>query len=352
MGGAFWSAYVQCPEDGFNFSDSNYAPIVRATLEQLDLYNRLHERYPHCFSLSRDSAAAEKAFKKGHLISPIGIEGLHQIGNSISNLRLFYELGVRYSTLTHNCHNTYADAALVNDAKGDVMASKPYWGGVSPKGRALINEMNRMGMIVDLSHVSKDVMLDTLGGAPQKGWNGSLAAPIFSHSSAYALCSHPRNVPDDVLQLVKKRGALVMINFAPAFISCKAGNNKNGLPDTVPEGATLKRVVEHIKHIGESIGYDYVGIGTDFDGIPSTPQGLNDVSKFPDLVTEMLRQGVSDKDAAKVVGRNLLRVWKEVDEVAAKLQKETLPLEDDITPLARSKYLDDIYVSGDRTAFV
>lgn len=351
MGGAFWSAYLQCPNDGFDFSDSNYAPIVRATLEQLDLYNRLHEQYPHYFTLPHDSKAATKAFKKGHLISPIGIEGLHQIGNSVSTLRLYYELGVRYSTLTHNCHNIYADAALVNDANGNMVASKPYWGGVSPKGRALINEMNRMGMIVDLSHVSKDVMIDVLGGSPQKGWNGSLAPPIFSHSSAYALCPHPRNVPDDVLQLVKERGSLVMINFAPMFISCKAANNNNGLPDIVPEEATLKKVVEHIKHIGESIGYDYVGIGSDFDGIPSTPQGLNDVSKFPDLVAEMLRQGVSDKDAAKVVGRNLLRIWKEVDEVAAKLQKHTLPLEDSITPLERPDFL-DIYSSSEPIALV
>lgn len=343
---------MPCPKDALDFSDSNYAPIVRGTLEQLDLYNRLHERYPHYFSLPSDSGAAIKAFKKGRLISPIGIEGLHQIGNSVSTLRLFYELGVRYSTLTHNCHNIYADAALVSDPHGSIVASKPYWGGVSPAGRLLINEMNRMGMLVDLSHVSKDVMMDVLGGSPQKGWNGSFAPAIFSHSSAYALCPHPRNVPDDVLRPVKERRALVMVNFAPDFVSCKAANNENGLPDSVPEEATLKKVVEHIKYIGETIGYDFVGIGTDFDGIPSTPLGLEDVSKFPDLVAEMLRQGVNDKDVAKVIGRNLLRVWKEVDEVAARLQKETRPLEDDIAPLERSKYLDDIYKSDDSMSFV
>lgn len=343
VGGTFWSAYIQCPEDGLDFTSSNYDHIVRATLEQLDLYNRLHEQYPKFFTLTKDSAAATKAFKKGKLISPIGIEGLHQIGNSVSTLRLFYELGVRYSTLTHNCHNIYADAALVSDAKGGIVAAKPHWGGVSPQGRELINEMNRMGMIVDLSHVSRDTMLDVLGGAPDKGWNGSYAPPIFSHSSAYAVCPHPRNVPDDVLQLVKQRGALVMINFAPDFVSCKAANNKNGLPDPMPEGATLKKVVEHIKHIGNLIGYDYVGLGTDFDGILSTPDGLEDVSKFPDLVAEMLRQGISDDDAAKVVGRNLLRVWEEVDAVAARLQQEKRPLEDDITRLAESAYLDTIF---------
>jgi hypothetical protein len=119
-----------------------------------------------------------------------------------------------------------------------------------------INEMNRMGMIVDLSHVSKNVVIDVLGGSPEKGWNGSLAPPIFSHSFAYALCPHPRNVTDEVLRLVKEHGALVMINFVPDFVSCKAGNNKNGLPDPVPEGATMEKVVEHIRHVGQLIGYD------------------------------------------------------------------------------------------------
>jgi membrane dipeptidase len=330
VGGAFWSAYMPCPKDGFDFSDENYGPIVRATLDQLDLYNRLHEQYPHFFTPSGSGVEAEKAFKKGHLISPIGIEGLHQIGNSASTLRLYYQLGVRYVTLTHNCHNMYADAALVNNPEGKIVAAKPYWGGVSSNGRELIQEMNRMGMIVDLSHVSKNVMLDVLGGSPEKGWHGSLAPPIFSHSSAYALCPHPRNVPDDVLQLVKDRGGLVMINFAPNFISCHASDSPTGLPIFDPLNSTLRQVVSHIIHIGELIGYEYVGLGTDFDGIMSTPVGLEDVSKFPDLVAEMLRQGISDTDATKVVGRNLLRVWREVDRIAGKLQKELPPLEDDI----------------------
>jgi len=330
VGGAFWSAYMPCPEDGFDFSDANYAPIIRATLEQLDLYNRLHEQHPHFFTLSRSGVEAAKAFKEGRLISPIGIEGLHQIGNSVSTLRIYYELGVRYATLTHNCHNMYADAALISNAEGKVVAAKPYWGGVSTHGRELIREMNRMGMIVDLSHVSKNVMLDVLGGSPEKGWNGSLAPPIFSHSSAYAICPHPRNVPDDVLQLVKERRGLVMINFAPYFVSCYADDSPTGLPIFDPLNSTLGQVIHHIMHIGELIGYDYVGLGSDFDGIMGTPTGLEDVSKFPDLVAEMLRQGVSDTDAAKVVGRNLLRVWKEVDGIAGKLQKETPPLEDDL----------------------
>ena len=193
--------------------------------------------------------------------------------------------------------------------------------------------MNRMGMLVDLAHVSTDTMRDVLVGSSKDEWNGSLAPPIFSHSSAYALCPHPRNVPDDILQLVKQRNSLVMVNFNPDFISCVPGNSSTGLPDLYKPNVTLSQVVRHIIHIGELIGYDHVGLGTDYDGIINTPKGLEDVSKFPDLVAELLRRGVSDEDAAKIVGQNLLRVWKEADAVAARLQRETLPLEDDLNPV-------------------
>jgi membrane dipeptidase len=143
-----------------------------------------------------------------------------------------------------------------------------------------INEMNCIGMIVDLPHVSKNVVvIDVLGGSPEKGWNGSLAPLIFSHSFAYALCPHPRNVTDEVLRLVKEHGALVMITFVPDFVSCKAGNNKNGLPDPVPEGATMEKVVEHIRHVGQLIGYDYVSISANSAGIPSTAEELDDASE-------------------------------------------------------------------------
>ncbi|KAK6436694.1 hypothetical protein LTR95_007115 [Oleoguttula sp. CCFEE 5521] len=326
QGGAFWSAFVPCPADGFDFTDANYAPYVRMTLEQLDLFNRLSELYPKYFTLSKTAEQAEKAFEHGKLISPLAIEGLHQIGNSISTLRLYHALGVRYATLTWNCHNKYADAALVS-VDGEFVVSKPYHGGISKAGQDLILEMNRLGMLVDLSHVSVDTMRDVLGGNPDK-WNGSIAPPIFSHSSAKAICPHPRNVPDDILHLVKKRGSVVMVNFAPDFVSCKASNASSGLPDFVEETNTLAHVVKHIMHIGESIGYDHVGIGTDYDGIPNTPRGLEDVSKFPDLVAALLEAGVSEEDAGKVVGRNILRVWHEADKVAARLQKELKPLED------------------------
>ncbi|TVY81844.1 Dipeptidase sirJ [Lachnellula suecica] len=332
-GGAFWSAFVPCPKNGSDFSDENYADAVAFTFTQIDLLTRLQAAYPSIFSLPPNSTSALPAFKSGRFISPLAIEGLHQIGNSISNLRHYHALGVRYATLTHNCHNIYADAAIVDFPNGTSYASTPLWGGVSAAGKNLIHEMNRLGMIVDLAHVSQDTMRDVLGGSSD--WEGSAAPPIFSHSSAYAICPHPRNVPDDILQLVKKRNSIVMVNFNPPFVSCIANaSNPTGIPDFYPANNTLLHVVKHIKHIGELIGYDYVGLGSDFDGIGDTPEGLDDVSKYPDLVAELLRQGVSDEDASKIVGANLLRVWKDVDAVAETLQaKGEKPLEDKLPSL-------------------
>jgi membrane dipeptidase len=296
---------------------SNQNLAVAFTYSQIDVLTRLQAAYPKSFSLSLNSSTALSSFRDGQLISPLAIEGLHQIGNSLSNLRNYYRLGVRYATLTHNCHNKYADAALSDLPGSGLRRATPYWGGVSPAGRELIYEMNRMGMIVDLAHASYDTMRDVLG---KRDWLGSAAPPIFSHSSAYALCPHPRNIPDDILQLVKEKNSVVMINVSPYLISCIATDNENGLPEFYPHNSTLERVVEHIMHIGNLIGYDYVGLGSDFDGIPDTPDGLDDVSKFPDLVAELLRKGVSDEDAAKVVGGNILRVWKDVESVAMEMQ--------------------------------
>ncbi|KAJ9626514.1 hypothetical protein H2203_004147 [Taxawa tesnikishii (nom. ined.)] len=319
VGGSFWSAFVPCPANGSDFSDENYAPSLHSDSHR--------PRRPRGFQIRQTDL-------------PIGIEGLHQIGNSVSTLRLYHRLGVRYATLTWNCHNNYADAALVANSTGDTVVSSPLWHGVSPAGRALIEEMNRMGMLVDLSHTSDDTMRDVLGGSPEKGWSGSLAPPIFSHSSARAICPHPRNVPDEMLQLVKAKNGLVMVNFAPDFVSCRAaaGNaSGGGLPEFVDDTNTLLQVVRHIMHIGNLIGFDHVGLGTDYDGIPNTPRGLEDVSKFPDLVAELLRQGVSTEDTGKVVGRNLLRVWREADKVAESLQREREPLEDDVRTRAASE---------------
>jgi len=330
-GGAFWSAFLPCPVNDTDYSDLNYAPTVRATLQQLDLYYRLSEKYPKLFTPVSNSKDAWKSFyEHGRLVSPIGIEGLHQIGNSPATLRLYHALGVRYSTLTWNCHNIYADAAVTRGPDGKFGVSKPLHHGISEKGRELIYEMNRLGMLVDLSHVSKDTMMDVLVGSDKwGGWDGSVAPPIFSHSSAYAICPHPRNVPDDVLQMVKKRKAVVMVNFSPDFISCKASDDSSGLPEYVPENANLLQVVKHIRHIGDLIGWDYVGIGTDYDGIESTPKGLEDVSKFPDLIAELLRQGVSKKDVIKLIGGNIMRVWREADAVSDMMKLVRQPLEED-----------------------
>ncbi|KAG2421190.1 microsomal dipeptidase precursor [Aspergillus terreus] len=331
VGGTFWSVYVDCPNNGTDLSDANYASSVRQTFEQVDLMSRLQTAYPGTFSKPPNGTTALQAFNEGKIISPLGIEGLHSIGNSFAHLRTFHARGVSYATLTHNCHNIYADAAIVSTPDGSgVRKADPLWHGVSAAGKTLVAEMNRLGMIVDLAHVSADTMRDVLG-AGKDDWAGSRAPVIFSHSSAYAVCPHPRNVPDDVLRLVKVRRSLVMVNFSPDFISCVASDDPSGIPTLDPEHATLERVADHIMHIGGLIGFEHVGLGSDFDGIMSTPRGLEDVSKFPALIAELLRRGVSDDDAGKVAGGNLLRVWREVDEVALEMQAEgALPAEDNI----------------------
>lgn len=330
VGGAFWSAFVVCPDNASeDFSDETYATAVAHTLSQIDLVRRIQNEYPENFTsaLSPLSTALTNFHATKSLISPISIEGLHQIPQSapLSTLRLYYALGVRAATLTWNCHNAFADAALISSKGGTTVA--PYHrGGLTSAGREVIREMNRLGMLIDISHTSYWTQKAVLS-------NRTSAAPvIFSHSSAFALCPHPRNVHDDILDLVKQTKSLVMVNFSPAFISCLPPPNSSVLPEFYEKNNTLHQVARHITYIGEKIGYDYVGLGSDFDGMGElTPKGLEGVDKYPDLIAELLRMGVSDKDAGKVAGGNLLRVWQTAEGIAKGLQKTTLEGEDEVS---------------------
>ncbi|KAF3927061.1 hypothetical protein AA313_de0201869 [Arthrobotrys entomopaga] len=321
VGGVFWSVFTSCPSTALDpheeFKDEVYYESIHDTIQQIDVMKRLVRAYPHDFGWATSSKDFEQVFKSSHgrkVASVLGIEGLHQIGNSPAAIRLFYEVGVRYITLTHNCNNQYADGALVE---------KPHWGGLNPiLGPQLIHEFNRLGMMVDLSHVSAATMRDVL--------IVTKAPVIFSHSSAYALTNHPRNVPDDVLELVKKNGGVVQINFAPDFIT-QTGDGK----------ATLEDVADHVVYIGEKIGWEHVGFGSDFDGIATVPEGLEDVSKYPALVKELLKREISDDDVHKVTGLNVLRVWREVERVAHNLQyEEDQELEDDVKRINLEAKLD------------
>jgi membrane dipeptidase len=331
VGGAFWSAFVPCPKNAsYDFRDSTYGEAVSTTLSQIDLLRRLQNAYPHTFTPASSSPAhaLEMFHSNRSLVSPISIEGLHQIPQSaaMSTLRLYNSLGVRAATLTWNCHNAFADAALISsNSTGETVPAPYHRGGLTRAGRAVIREMNRLGMLIDLSHTSywtqKAVMSD-----------GTSLAPVFySHSSAFALCPHPRNVHDDMLELVKKTSSLVMINFSPDFVSCLPPPNSSVLPEFYEKNNTLHQVARHVVYVGEKIGYDHVGLGSDFDGILSTPRGLEGVDKFPDLVAELLRMGVSDVDAGKVVGGNIFRVWRKAEDVARKMHEDgVLEGEDEI----------------------
>lgn len=308
----------------------------------IDVSHRLHERYSDAFGRPQDSSDILNIFETDRIVSPLGVEGLHVLGNSFSKLRDYHARGVRYATLTHNCHNAYADAALNTLPDGSSVPAIPQWNGVSSLGRTLIREMNRLGILVDLSHTSADTMRTTLGADPKSNssqigpkllpWKGTLAPPIFSHSSVFSICPHPRNVPDDVLQLVKSYNGIVMINFWRDFISCYL--DSDGLPKGYGPNATVSQVVRHMRYIGDLIGYDHVGIGSDFDGTPQGLPDLEDVSKFPNLVAEMLRQGINDNDAKKIIGGNLVRVWKDADSVSKKMRKNgALPAEDKLTSM-------------------
>jgi membrane dipeptidase len=323
VGAQFWSIYI--PGEA---ADSGFA---RLQLEQLDIARRFIQKYPELV-LTGTAAEVETAMKDGRIASMLGLEGGHAIENSISALRVYYDLGVRYMTLTHNVTLAWADAAS-DEARHD---------GLTGFGEDVVREMNRMGMLVDLSHVSPATMSDAL--------DVSQAPVIFSHSSARALTDHVRNVPDSILTRLPENGGLVMITFVPSFVSeelrqwqvqrrsvgeaaiaagggvpaARAAAQEFMAEHPLPR-ATIADVADHIEHVRDMAGIDHVGLGADFDGIGSTPVGLEDVSTYPALITELVRRGWPDGDIGKLTSGNILRVLREAETVAARLQRETPP---------------------------
>lgn len=330
VGGQFWSVWIPVSVKG--------PDAVQMTIEQIDLVHRMAARYPNDLEMAYTADDVERIHRAGRVASLIGIEGGHQIGDSLAALRQMYALGARYMTLTHTSNTAWADSATDN----------PVHHGLTAFGRAVVHEMNRLGMLVDLSHVSPETMKAALAA--------SQAPVMFSHSSARALVDHPRDVPDDVLKLVAKNHGVVMVNFAPGYVSqARASWEADhaaertrfnappyaGLYIGQPERAaaalaawekahpapvvTIAMVADHVEHIRKVAGVDCVGIGSDFDGIPSTPEGLNGVDKFPALLEELARRGWSDEDLAKVAGLNILRVMRGAEAVAKQLQAKERP---------------------------
>ncbi|MGH7510744.1 MAG: dipeptidase [Gemmatimonadales bacterium] len=324
VGAQFWSIYIPG-----GIKDSGYA---RVQLEQFDIARRLIDRYPDRLALALTADDIERSFKRGRIASLLGMEGGHAIENSLGALRSYYDLGARYLTLTHNVTLDWADAAM-DTTRHD---------GLTEFGREVVREMNRLGMLVDLSHVAPATMSDVLDLAE--------APVIFSHSSARAMTDHPRNVPDSILARLPKNGGVVMVTFVPAFVSSEvaaweARFNEEGerihaaTSDTAEirrltqeweaahprPRATLKQVADHIDHVRKVAGVDQVGIGSDFDGIDTVPEGLEDVSTFPQLFAELIRRGWSDRDLKKLAGQNLLRALRAAEATARRLQKTRAP---------------------------
>jgi membrane dipeptidase len=309
VGGQFWSVYVPAELTG--------DAAVTAVLEQIDLVHRMIERYPARFQLALTASDVDEAFRAGKIASLLGAEGGHSIAGSLGVLRMLFSLGVRYLTLTHNSNVGWADSAT------DV----PDTGGLSDFGRSVVAEMNRLGMLVDLSHVSTATMHAAL--------DVSAAPVIFSHSSAGAVCDNPRNVPDDVLGRLAVNGGVCMVTFVPFFVSQECTDwfgalraevaargddpaNLSAVFGLLPSWekdhpmppATIAQVADHIDHIREVAGVDHVGIGGDFDGTPVTPVGLHDVSRYPALFAELQRRRWSESDLAALAGANTLRALR------------------------------------------
>ncbi|MFF2638487.1 dipeptidase [Streptomyces niveus] len=320
VGAQFWSVYVR--------SDMAGDTAVSATLEQIDVVGRLIARYPGDLAAARTANEMEDARRTGRIASLMGAEGGHSINNSLATLRALYALGVRYMTLTHNDNLAWADSAT----------DEPGVGGLSPFGHEVVREMNRTGMLVDLSHVAATTMRDALATS---------AAPVlFSHSSSRAVCDHPRNVPDDVLELLAANGGVAMATFVPKFILPEAiawtkaadeNMREHGAHplDTTESGmkihrefeaanprptATAATVADHLDHMREVAGIDHIGIGGDFDGTAFTPEGLDDVAGYPNLIAELFARRWSPEDLSKLTWHNAVRVLRAGEDVARGLR--------------------------------
>ena len=314
VGLQFWSVYVPCQYEGHS--------AVTAVLEQIEVVYQLVARYPADLVLASTADEAEAAFRAGKIASMIGAEGGHCIADSLGALRALRRLGVRYMTLTHNLNTSWADSAT----------DTPEHGGLTDFGRDVVREMNRIGMLVDLSHVAPTTMRDTLAVAS--------APVVFTHSSCLAVNDHPRNVPDDVLSDLPRNGGVCMITFVPRFVSPALAEWDLGVQEAM-EGAgldhrdlevrskfveawngpaepkaTLDDVVAHVEHAREVAGIDHIGIGGDYDGVTNLPVGLEDVSTYPVLFAALLERGWSEDDCAKLAGKNVLRVLRAADDVA------------------------------------
>jgi membrane dipeptidase len=321
VGGQFWSVYIPPTMAG--------SIAVRAVLEQIDVVHSMMARYPETFELALTAADVERIHREGKIASLIGMEGGHSIDNSLAMLRMTYLLGARYMTLTHTKNTDWADSA--ND--------EPKHHGLTPFGEDVVREMNRLGMLVDLSHVSVETMRAVL--------KVSQAPVIFSHSSCRALCDNLRNVPDDVLKLIPANDGVIMITFFPEYLTERASKHAElkkeerarvekaypGHPEKVKEAlktwdvahpllhaATLSDVADHIDHVRKTIGIDFIGVGGDYEGFDGPPEGLEDVSCYPALLAELMRRGYSREDIKKVAGLNLLRAFHQAEAVAAKMR--------------------------------
>ncbi len=324
VGGQFWSVYVP--------SDLPADRAVTMTLEQVDALLDMVRRNPDRLELARSAGDVERIAAAGRVASMIGVEGGHAIGGSLGTLRVMAELGMGYLTLTHNDDTPWADSAT---------GEHPH-GGLTTLGEEVVREVNRCGWLVDLSHTSDDTMRQAI--------EVSEAPVIFSHSSARALCDVPRNVPDDVLELVGRSGGVVMMTFVPSFVVAEGAEFNRVFwaearqvrakhredPEAVRAAmdawfelnpgppATLSEVADHIDHVRDVAGIDHVGIGSDFDGAPTMPEGLEDVSRYPVLFEELASRGYRDEDLMKIAGRNLLRVMREAEQTGARLRTERL----------------------------